>query len=83
MSLSESIRKYRLEKGLTVEEVGRAINASHSTVTNWERGRKIPNGIFLVDLARILGTTAEILVYGDSEVKNGGETGAGTDFRGI
>lgn len=67
MSLSESIRKYRLEKVLTVEEVGRAINANHSTVTNWERGRKIPNGIFLVDLARVLGTTAEILVYGDQE----------------
>lgn len=69
MSLSESIRKYRLEKGLTVEEVGRAINASHSTVTNWERGRKIPNGVFLVDLARVLGTTAEILVYGELKEK--------------
>lgn len=80
MSLSESIRKYRLEKGLTVEEVGKAINASHSTVTNWERGRKIPNGVFLVDLARVLGTTAEILVYGDSEVKKGEETNAGRDY---
>lgn len=67
MVLSENIRRYRLEKGLTVEEVGRAINASHSTVTNWERGRKIPNGVFLVDLARILGTTAEILVYGEKK----------------
>lgn len=65
MALSENIRKHRLEKGLTVEEVGRAISASHSTVTNWEKGRKIPNGVFLVDLARILGTTAEILVYGE------------------
>lgn len=74
MSLSESIKKYRLEKGLTVEEVGRAINASHSTVTNWERGRKIPNGIFLVDLARVLGTTAEILVYGDSEANKQTQT---------
>ena len=80
MSLSESIRKYRLEKGLTVEEVGRAINASHSTVTNWERGRKIPNGIFLVDLARVLGTTAEILVYGDSKVKSGSTTEAERNY---
>lgn len=67
MSLAESIRKHRLERGLTIEEVGQAINASHSTVTNWERGRKIPNGVFLVDLARVLGTTAETLVYGDEE----------------
>ncbi|MDE7105471.1 MAG: helix-turn-helix transcriptional regulator [Ruminococcus sp.] len=67
MSLAESIKKYRLERGLTVEEVGQAISASHSTVTNWERGRKIPNGIFLVDLARVLGTTAEVLVYGSKE----------------
>lgn len=67
MALSENIKKCRTEKGMTVEELGKAINASHSTITNWEMGRKIPNGLYLVDLAKTLGTTAEKLVYDKSE----------------
>ncbi len=63
MALSENIKKYRTEKGMTVEELGKAINANHSTITNWERGVKVPNGILLVDLAKALNTTAEKLVY--------------------
>ena len=54
MSLSENIKERRIETGMTVEELGKAINASHSTITNWEKGRKIPNGLYLVDLAKTL-----------------------------
>ena len=69
MSLSENIKERRIETGMTVEELGKAINASHSTITNWEKGRKIPNGLYLVDLAKTLGTTAEKLVYGEGKEK--------------
>lgn len=40
--LTERLRAYRLEKGLTLAELGHALRVGQSTVSSWERGEHEP-----------------------------------------
>lgn len=62
MPLAENLRNARLNAGMTLTEVAERIGVQHPAVYKWESGIRIPNGIYLVELAEMFNTTAETLV---------------------
>ena len=61
MSLSETIKKYRLEKGYTQEQLGAALGLSAQAVSKWETSETYPDGALLVPLANTLGVSLDTL----------------------
>lgn len=65
MAFSDNVKALREEKGYSQAELARLANVSQPTVNDYEKGKKIPNIVTGVDLAKALGTTVEKLVKGD------------------
>lgn len=62
--LGEVIIKYRKEKGLTQEQLAKAVGVSTPAVSKWESGNTYPDIMLLAPIARMLGiTTDELLAY--------------------
>lgn len=51
----------RRAAGMTQDDLGAAIDVDKQTVSNWERGLRSPNGLYLYALARALDCTADFL----------------------
>lgn len=67
------ISKLRTKKDLTQEMLADYVGVSRQAVSNWERGKAIPDVDVLPTLAKELGTTLEDLlshVLGDKEINN-------------
>lgn len=62
MSLGQRIRNLRKEKGLTMVELGRLIDAPQSAISNWESDVNLPNVSRLSKLAKLFGITVEELI---------------------
>ena len=54
LHLAENLRKYRLEKDLTQEDVADYLNITPQSVSKWERGETYPDITLLPALANIL-----------------------------
>ena len=61
MSLSQNIRKYRLEKELTQEQLASLLGVSAQAVSKWETSETYPDGALLVPLANALGVSLDVL----------------------
>jgi len=61
----ELIRKLRMEKGLTQQQLADVIHVSDKAVSKWERGLGLPDVSLLKDLSKFLGVSAEILLSGE------------------
>lgn len=60
--LGEKIKEYRLKKGLSQEELARALGVVRQTVSKWEKELSLPDSQMLVEIAAVLDTTpAELL----------------------
>ncbi|MGL5042625.1 MAG: helix-turn-helix domain-containing protein [Fusobacteriaceae bacterium] len=59
---SERLKKLRLQKGLTLEELGKQVNIAKSGVYKWENGQSQPNQQTLLLLAKIFNTTVSYLL---------------------
>ena len=57
MSIGKQIRKYRLEAGLTQEQLAEQLDVTYQSVSNWERDESLPDTAKLVDLAKLLHTS--------------------------
>ena len=55
LSLGDHIRKRRLDLGMHQKDVGAIVNATTSTVTNWEKGRTNPRLYLLPKIFEFLG----------------------------
>ena len=51
--LSENLKKYRIKKNLTQEEVAEYLGITPQSVSKWERGECYPDITFLPALANI------------------------------
>lgn len=60
--LGENIRRYRTEKKLTQEELGRLIDLQASTLSLFESGRRVPSAYVLGDIAVALQVSADRLL---------------------
>lgn len=54
-AIAASIRRFRNEHGLSVEEVGAHVGKSGKTVSAWEVGRGQPDADVLIELCRLFG----------------------------
>jgi len=58
-SFGERIARLRREKGLTQEDLAERLDVTQPVVSDYERGRLRLHGELIVQLAQILGTTAD------------------------
>ncbi len=64
--LSENIKKYRILKNLTQEDVAEYLNITPQSVSKWERGDCYPDITFLPALANIFETSIDLLIGMDT-----------------
>jgi transcriptional regulator with XRE-family HTH domain len=61
MNLGENIKRFRLEKGLTQEQLANAIGVSNQAVSKWECDGSIPDGLLFVPISNALGVSIDRL----------------------
>ena len=52
---NSELRKWRLEEGKTQEECASAVGTSRQVWSDWERGRRTPNKLFMPRVSRLTG----------------------------
>ncbi len=62
--IGKNIRTLRVEKGLTQEALADALFITRQTVSNYETGRSRPDINMLMEIAAVLGTDANHILYG-------------------
>jgi len=67
MCLSQNIKRFRLEKKLTQEQLASSLGVSAQAVSKWEVNENYPDGALLVPLANQLGVSLDEL-FGNNEV---------------
>ena len=66
MSLSANIKKLRLEKNLTQEQIATKLGVSAQAVSKWETSETYPDGALLIPLANELEVSLDELFGNDS-----------------
>ena len=61
MNIGENIKRYRLEKGMTQEQLANIVGVSNQAVSKWECDGSIPDGLLFVTIADALGVTIDNL----------------------
>ncbi len=56
---SDNLRKFRLAKGLTQEQVAERLNVNSQTVSRWECSSTLPDALTLPELARLYEVTVD------------------------
>ncbi len=56
---SDNLKKFRLAKGLTQEQVAEKLNVNSQTVSRWECGTTLPDVLTLPELARLYEVTVD------------------------
>lgn len=64
--LSENLKKYRMQKNLTQEDVAEYLNITPQSVSKWERSESYPDITFLPALANIFETSIDLLMGMDT-----------------
>lgn len=64
--LPENLKKYRIMKNLTQEDVAEYLGITAQSVSKWERGESYPDITFLPALANIFETSIDLLIGMDS-----------------
>lgn len=65
MEIQNQIRKYRLARNLSQEELAEKVFVTRQTISNWETGKNYPDLNSLVRLSALFGVSLDILVKGD------------------
>ena len=66
MYLPANLKKYRIVKDLTQEEVAEFLGITAQSVSKWERGESYPDITFLPALANIFETSVDLLIGMDA-----------------
>ena len=69
MALGERIKTCRQNVGMSQEKVAELVGVSRQAVTKWEVNQSAPNTENLFKLAEIFGTTVDMLLASEEEVK--------------
>ncbi len=64
--LHENLKKYRLLKNLTQEDIAEMLKITPQSVSKWERGESYPDITFLPALANIFETSIDLLIGMDT-----------------
>ena len=60
-AFAEAIRQLRNDKGLSQTQLADLMYVTHSTISRWESGSRLPDAVMISRLAKCLGTTTEAL----------------------
>ena len=55
-------KNIRKRAGMTAQEVATKLGVSISTIFSWESGKTSPDSIFIAELAKLYGCTADELI---------------------
>ena len=58
----ETLRRLRMEKGLSQQQLADRLHVERSSVANWEAGRRMPDAALVSQIAKALGADAAILL---------------------
>ena len=58
---AETLRKLRVEKGLSQMQLGSQLYVNHSTIARWENGTRLPDAAMILRLSACLGVDANTL----------------------
>lgn len=64
--LHENLKRYRMQKNLTQEDIAQYLRITPQSVSKWERGESYPDITFLPALANILETSIDALIGMDA-----------------
>ena len=64
--IAENLKRYRIQKNLTQEDIAGYLNITPHSVSKWERGESYPDITFLPALANILETSIDTLIGMDA-----------------
>ncbi len=59
---ADALRRLRVEKGLTQQELADKMYVTRPTVARWESGSRLPDTVMLAQLADVLGVDAHMLL---------------------
>lgn len=62
MAFSDNVKRLRERKNYSQSELAELVGVSQQAIADYEKGKKVPNIITGVDLARKLDTTVEQLL---------------------
>ena len=62
MTIAESIKELRLERGLSQAALAKSIGVSEKAIDYWERGVNEPKATYIVLLADFFGVTTDFLL---------------------
>ena len=68
MTIGYKIRQYRIEKGMSQEDIIRQLGISRQTLSAWENDRSLPDIISLIRLSEIFETTVDDLVQSEKKI---------------
>lgn len=68
--MKDRIRRLRLARGMTLQQVASHFGISAASVSSWEKGGSIPDGRKLARLADVLGTSVQYLVEGAVSIES-------------
>lgn len=80
MSFGANLRRIRLEKGYTQEELAKKINTSRSNIANYEVDKNKPSLEMLNKLSEVLGVSSDVLL-GNSSLSNDTMLKIGLDMK--
>ena len=60
---SDNLRKIRIEKGLSQQELADLMYVTRSTVVRWETGSRLPDAAKISRLSEVLGTDINTLIF--------------------
>ena len=62
INISENIRKFRKERGLTQEQLAEVLGVTVGAVSKWELGSSVPDLELIVDMAEFFDTSVDVLL---------------------
>ena len=62
MSFAETLRKLRMERGLSQQEFAERVYVTRSTVARWENGNRLPDAMMIFRLSEQLGVDVNTLL---------------------
>ena len=74
--LEQNIKKYRMQKGLTQEEVASRLHVTRQTISKWEKGYSVPDAELLVRLAETLEVDTSTLLGAQATAPQGASADA-------
>lgn len=68
--LGDNLKQYRIKSGYGQLDIANILNVSKQTVSNWEKGKRLPDINTLVTLANLYDVTVDTLVGSDKRNKS-------------